>query len=274
MSDVVLGETETHYVGYETLLFERKEDGVLVVTLNRPHALNAMTYEMHAELARVWSDIARDATTKIVVVTGAGRGFSAGNDLKQPDASREQWMKIMQEASQIVYGIVNLEKPVIAAINGAAVGAGLAVALTCDITIAADDAKLIDGHTKVGVVAGDHAALSWPLLCGMAKAKYYLLTCDTLVGSEAERIGLVTMSVPREEVVPTALEVAGRLSKGSQQAIRWTKRALNHWYLQAAPIFELSTALEMLGVSGEDADEARAAFREGREPDFPSARTA
>lgn len=273
MSPMATSEAGSAYDAYETLLFERKNDGILLVTLNRPESLNAMTYQMHTELARLWGDLARDDATRVVVITGAGRGFSAGNDLKQPDATPEQTMKIMHEAWQIVYGIVHLEKPVIAAINGAAVGAGLAVALTCDITIAAHDAKLIDGHTKVGVVAGDHAALSWPILCGMAKAKYYLLTSDTLLGKEAERIGLVTMSVPNEEVVPTALEVADRLARGSQQAIRWTKRALNHWFLQAAPIFELSTALETLGFHGEDADEARAAFREGRTPDFPSGRT-
>jgi enoyl-CoA hydratase len=262
------------YDAYENLLIEPQGDGVLLVTMNRPQALNAMTYAMHTELARLWGDIDRDDSTKVVVITGAGRGFSAGNDLKQPDPDAEGVMRVMKEAAEIVYGIVNLEKPVIAAINGPAVGAGLAVGLMCDITIAADDAKLNDGHVKVGVVAGDHACMSWPLLTSMAKAKYYLLTCETILGKEAERIGLVTFSVPQEEVLPKALEIAGRLARGSQQAIRWTKRSLNHWYLQAGPIFELSTALEMLGFNGPDADEARAAFREKREPDFPSARTA
>lgn len=271
-------ETETlqtplaGYESYRDLLFERTDDGVLVVTLNRPEALNAMTYEMHTEVARVWTDIGRDELTKAVVVTGAGRGFSAGNDLKQPDPPTETVLRIMKEAREIVYGMVNLDQPIIAAINGAAVGAGLAVALTADITVAAEDAKLIDGHTKVGVVAGDHAALSWPILCGMAKAKYYLLTSDVILGSEAERIGLVTMAVPREEVLAKSIEIATRLAKGSQQAISWTKRALNHWLLQAGPVFELSGALEMLGFNGPDADEARTAFKEGREPDFPSSR--
>ncbi len=260
------------YESYRDLLFERTEDGVLVVTLNRPHALNAMTYEMHTEVARIWHSIALDDLTKAVVITGAGRGFSAGNDLKQPDPPEETVFRVMREAKEIIYGMVNLEQPIVAAINGAAVGAGLALALTADITIAAADAKLIDGHTKVGVAAGDHAVLSWPLLCGMAKAKYYLLTSDAILGSEAERIGLVTMALPAEQVLPKALEVATRLARGSQQAIAWTKRALNHWLLQAGPAFELSGALEMLGFNGADANEARAAFKEKREPDFPSAR--
>lgn len=262
------------YQGYESLLFERKEDGVLLVTLNRPHALNAMTYAMHTEIARLWGEVARDEATKVVVVTGAGRGFSAGNDLKQPDPDEVRAMQVMREGAEIVYGMVNLEKPIISAINGPAVGAGLAVALMADVSIAAEDAKLIDGHTRVGVVAGDHACMSWPLLCSMAKAKYYLLTCEPLSGAEADRIGLVTMAVAREQVLERALEVAARLARGSQQAIRWTKRALNQWYLQAGPIFELSSALEMLGFRGEDADEARAAFREGRPPAFPSAKPA
>jgi enoyl-CoA hydratase len=260
------------YRDYEHLLFERRDRGVLLVTMNRPEALNAMVYTMHNEISRVWSDIARDDATNVVVVTGAGRGFSAGNDLKQPDPTPEIEMNILREGWRIVYDLVNLEKPVIAAINGAAVGAGLQVALTCDITVAAADAVLIDGHTMVGVVAGDHAVLSWPLLTSMAKAKHYLLTCEPLTGAEAERIGLVTFSVPREEVLPKALEIADRLARGSQQAIRWTKRSLNHWLLQAAPQFELSTAFEMLGFSAPDAQEARHAFRAKRQPDFPSAR--
>jgi enoyl-CoA hydratase len=259
------------YEGYESLEFERKDDGVLLVTLNRPHALNAMTYRMHTEIAGLWDEIARDDATKVVVITGSGRGFSAGNDLKQPDADEAQVMRTMREASQIVYGMVNLEKPIITAINGPAVGAGLAVALMADIMVAAEDAVLIDGHTMVGVVAGDHACMSWPLLTSMAKAKYYLLTCEPLSGAEAERIGLVTMALPGDEVLPKALEIAARLARGSQQAISWTKRALNQWYLQAGPIFELSTALEILGFQGDDANEARAAFREKRKPDFPSA---
>lgn len=258
--------------GYSTLLIDRKQNGVLVITLNRPEALNAMTYRMHTELSQVWGDVEQDDAAKVVVITGAGRGFSAGNDLKQPDPDAAQVERTMKEAADLVYGMLNLSKPIVSAINGPAVGAGLAVALTADISVAAVDARLIDGHTMVGVVAGDHACLIWPLLCSMAKAKYYLLTCDTILGVEAERIGLVTMAVPGDEVMPKAMEIATRLAEGSQQAISWTKRALNQWYLQSGAIFELSVALEMLGFRGPDADEARTAFREKRPPSFPSAR--
>lgn len=256
------------YAAYKDLIIERRGNGVLLVTLNRPQVLNAMTYAMHSELASLWRDVAKDPDTKAVVLTGAGRAFSAGNDLKQPDPSPDMVTKIMTDAMDIVYGMVNLEKPIVAAINGAAVGAGLAVALMSDITVAAEDAKLIDGHVRVGVVAGDHACLIWPLLCGMAKAKYYLLTNETLLGTEAERIGLVTMAVPGDEVLSRALAIAEKLASGPQQAIGWTKRALNHWLRQAGPIFEVSVALEMMGFFGADVAEARTAFQSGREAVF------
>lgn len=269
-----LGSTDVSldaYAGYTTLRFERPSDGVLLVRLNRPEALNAMTYAMHSELARLWADIGRDRAARAVVITGEGRDFSAGNDLKQPDPSFDKSIEIMEEARQIVYGMMDLDKPIVAAINGPAVGAGLAVALMSDITVAAEDAMLNDGLTRVGVVAGEHATLIWPLLCGMAKAKYYLMLCEHIDGREAERIGLVTKALPTAQVLDEALAIAQRLAAGSQQAIQWTKRSLNHWMKQAAPVFELSSALEMLGFSGPDVFEARAAFREGRPPQFPSA---
>src|SRR5205823_9408689 len=135
--------------------------------------------------------------------------------------------RTMREASDIVYNMINLDKPVVSAINGVAVGAGLVVALLADVSIMSESARITDGHTKLGVVAGDHAAILWPLLCGMAKAKYYLLTSEFIDGREAERIGLVSLCVPAEQVLPRALDVADRLARGAQQAIRWTKRSLN-----------------------------------------------
>ena len=148
------------------------------------------------------------------------------------------------------------------------VGAGLAAGMVCDITIAAKTARIIDGHTRLGVAAGDHAAIVWPLLCGMAKAKYYLLTADFLDGREAERIGLVSKAVPADEVLPTALEIAARLAAGPVDATRLTKRALNHWLRQALPNFEASLAYEMLNFLGPDAAEGLAALKEKRAPDF------
>jgi enoyl-CoA hydratase len=177
----------------------------------------------------------------------------------------------MKEAGDIVYNIANLDKPVISAINGTAVGAGLAVALMADISIIAEDARLTDGHLRLGVGAGDHAAIIWPLLCGLAKAKYYLLTADFIDGKEAERIGLVSLCVPRDQVLPRALAVGTKLATGPQLAVRWTKRALNHWVRQAGPIFDHSLALEMLGFFTDDMREGLKALQEKRPPAFPSA---
>jgi enoyl-CoA hydratase len=136
----------------------------------------------------------------------------------------------------------------------------------------AEEARITDGHVRLGVAAGDHAAICWPLLCGMARAKYYLLTAEFISGREAERIGLVSLCVPRAELLGRAFEVAGKLGRGSQQAIRLTKRSLNGWYDMARPIFESSLAMEMMCFLGEDAAEGVAAVREKRAPDFPSAR--
>ena len=178
----------------------------------------------------------------------------------------------MEEARAIVHNMINLDKPVISAINGVAVGAGLAVALLADISIASEKARFTDGHVRLGVAAGDHAAVIWPLLIGMAKAKYYLLTCEFLDGKEAERIGLVSQVVPHEELMDKAMDVARRLASGSQQAIRFTKRSLNQWLRQAEhTAFDYSLALEMLGFFGEDVQEGLNSVRERRDPKFPSA---
>jgi enoyl-CoA hydratase len=180
--------------------------------------------------------------------------------------------RTVREASDIVYNMINLDKPVVSAINGVAVGAGLVVALLADVSIIAENVRFTDGHTRLGVVAGDHAAILWPLLCGMAKAKYYLLTSDFIDGREAERIGLVSLCVAPGELLTKAFEVADKLAMGSQQAIRWTKRSLNNWLRMAGPIFDQSIALEMLTFMGEDVREGLKAIREKRPPQFPSAR--
>ena len=266
----------TDYSQYQHLLFERKANGVLFITINRPDVYNATDARLHWELSRVWLDIGDDPDTRVAVITGAGRAFSAGGDLDMIETYNNNLhiiSGVMKEAADIVYNITNLDKPVVSAINGVAVGAGLAVALLADISIISESARLTDGHLRLGVAAGDHAAIIWPLLCGMAKAKYYLLTADFIDGKEAERIGLVSLCVPHDEVVPKALEVANRLATGSQLAIRWTKRALNNWLRTAGPIFEHSLALEMLGFFSDDVPEGLRAVREKRTPNFPSAPT-
>lgn len=243
------------YSEYEHILFEKREHGVLWATLNRPQVLNAANARLHTELVALWQTVDRDAEARVLVVTGAGRGFSAGGDLQMvEDAYRDydEIIRILDEARELVYNMLRCQTPVVSAINGAAVGAGLVVALLADVSIAAESARLADGHVRMGVAAGDHAAIVWPLLVGMAKAKYYLMTSAFVDGKEAERMGLVSLCVPDEELLAKAEEVARDLARGPQHAIRFTKRALNQWLFQAGPIFDHSLALEMLGFFSED----------------------
>ncbi len=264
------------YRDYQHLTFERRDRGVVLITINRPEVLNATNDRLHWELTQVWLTFDADPQARVAVVTGAGnRAFSAGGDLDMVEANSRDPRRLartVREASDLVYNMINTDKPIVSAINGVAVGAGLVVALLADISIMSETARFTDGHTKLGVVAGDHAAILWPLLCGMAKAKYYLLTSEFIDGREAERIGLVSLCVPPEQVLPRALDVADRLARGAQQAIRWTKRSLNNWLRQAGPIFDQSIALEMLTFMEEDVREGLAAIREKRPPAFPSAR--
>ncbi|HXJ84648.1 MAG TPA: enoyl-CoA hydratase/isomerase family protein [Candidatus Methylomirabilis sp.] len=263
-----------NYADYQHLLFEKKDNGVVLITINRPQHLNATNARLHWELTQVWLTIDADPEARVALITGAGKAFSAGGDLELVEemaGNAAAAERTMREASDLVYNLINLEKPVVSAINGVAVGAGLVVALLADVSIIAETARLTDGHTRLGVVAGDHAALIWPLLCGMAKARYYLLTSEFLDGKEAERIGLVSLCAPREEVLPKAWEVADKLAAGSRNAVRWTKRSLNNWLRQAGPIFDQSLALEMLSFMGPDVREGARAIREKRSPRFPSA---
>ncbi len=263
---------------YQHLLFEHYDNGVLLVTLNRPDVMNATNARLHYELTQVWDTIDRDDRTNVVVVTGAGdRAFSAGGDLEwisQMVGNAEIINSVQREASDIVYNLLSLDKPVISAINGVAVGAGLAVALMADISVMSETAKITDGHVKLGVGAGDHAAIIWPILCGMAKAKYYLMTAEFIDGITADRIGLVSLCKPQDEVLPTAMKIANQLAEGSQPAIRGTKQTLNGWITQAKPIFENSLRMEMLCFLGEDAKEGVAAIRAKRKPNFPSSKQA
>src|ERR1700691_2934731 len=264
----------SHYNDFEHLAFDRRPDGVVVVTLNRPEVLNAANVRLHREMSEVWAVIDADPDARVSVVTGAGRAFSAGGDLDMIADMTDNYAAVLEQwrdARTIVERMLSPDKPVVSAINGVAVGAGLAVALMADISIMGETARVSDGHARLGVAAGDHAALLWPLLCGMAKAKYYLLTADFVDGPEAERIGLVTRCVADDEVLPEALAIAERLAAGSRTAVQWTQRVMNQWMLQAAPVFGESLALEMLGFLGPDADEGIRAVRERRPPDFPSA---
>ncbi|MGO4330356.1 enoyl-CoA hydratase/isomerase family protein [Cupriavidus sp. 2TAF22] len=259
------------YKAYTRLAFDRPAAGVLRVTLNRPEKLNALDERGHDEIARVWRDIDADETVSAVLLCGAGRSFSAGGDFDMVETminSFEVRSRVWREAKDLVYNIVNCSKPIVSAIQGSAVGAGLVAALLADIPVAARTAKLVDGHTRLGVAAGDHAAIVWPLLCGMAKAKYHLLLCEPVSGEKAEQMGLVSVAVDESELQETALSIATRLAQGAPTAIRWTKYALNNWLRQAGPTFDASLALEMLGFSGPEVIEGVAAFREKRAPAF------
>ena len=256
---------------YERLTFSRPAPRVLEIVMDRPDKLNAADATMHRELSEVWRDVDADVETSAVLLRGAGRGFSAGGDLALVEAMSDDFetrARVWREAKDLVYNLVNFSKPVVSAIHGPAVGAGLVAGLLADVSIASKDARIIDGHTRLGVAAGDHAAIVWPLLCGMAKAKYYLLLCEPLSGEEAERIGLVSLCVPEEELYNKALEVAQRLAAGSPTALRWTKYALNNWLRLAGPTFDASLALEFLGFTGPDVREGLASHREKREPNF------
>jgi len=262
------------YAVYTHLRFERPSDGVLLITLDDPERLNATGPDMHLQLSRVFRTVDDDPSVRAVVVTGAGTAFSAGGDLDwiaEQVGDYAQTIRVMREAGDIVRTMIDCDTPIVSAINGVAVGAGLAVALMADVSIINEDARLTDGHIRLGVAGGDHAVAIWPLLCGMAKAKYYLLTADFLDGREAERIGLVSKAVSADEVMSTAMGVAEKLAAGPVDATRMTKRALNHWLRQALPNFEASLAYEMLNFLGPDAAEGLAALREKRRPDFHGA---
>jgi enoyl-CoA hydratase len=252
------------------LRFESDASGVLELIFDAPN-LNAVDEYMHTEIPAIWPVIDKDDAVRTVLVRGEGKAFSAGGSFDLIDAQIEDYgvrMRVMRESRDLFYNMINCTKPIISAIHGPAVGAGLVVALMADISIVARDAKIVDGHTRLGVAAGDHAAMVWPLLCGMAKAKYLLLTCTTISGEEAERIGLVSMAVDGQDLLKVAREVAGRLSEGAQEAIRWTKYSLNQWYRQNGPMFDASLGLEFLGFGGADVVEGVASHRERRAPNF------
>jgi enoyl-CoA hydratase len=259
---------------FDRLTFTNPSTGLLQITLEGP-GLNSVDPAKHRQIADVWLTIDRDSDVKVVLLSGAGKGFSSGGSFDLLDAMTEDYgtsLEVLREARDLVRNMLNCSKPVVSAIWGPAVGAGLVAALLADISVAGSNARIIDGHTRLGVAAGDHAAICWPLLCGMAKAKYYLLTCRDLSGAEAERIGLVSVCVDDhdgpEPVLAEARAIAEELANGAQQAIRWTKHTLNHAYRLLEPAFDASLAYEFLGFQGPDAREGIAAIREKRQPDF------
>jgi len=259
------------YDAFPSLELDRPAAHVLRLTLRAAGKLNAVSGDMHRELAAIWKTVGGDDDTRVVLVRGADGAFSAGGDLDlvldiaNDPATR---LRVFHEARDLVYNIVNCPKPIVSAITGPAVGAGLAVGLLADVSVASPKARILDGHTKLGVTAGDHAVIVWPLLCGLAKAKYHLLLNEPLDGAEAERIGLVSLCVPDDELEERALAIAQRLAESAQPAIRHTKLALNNWLRAAGPAFDASLALEFMDMTGPDVHEGVAAVREKRKPAF------
>jgi enoyl-CoA hydratase len=246
------------------ILVERPKPGVVLFTLNRPERMNATNAALHTELAALPRRLDQDDEARVGVITGAGRAFSVGGDYDDvADLSYEARARMMWETIDLVSGMVEARKPMVSAINGPAAGAGLAVALLADISVANEAANLSDGHARIGLAAGDHAALIWPLLCGMAKAKRYLLTADKITGREAERIGLVSECAPADEVLPRALAFAEQLAGLSPMAVQLSKRALNGWLRTAMPSFDASLGYEMVTAFAPDlaADVARGSGR-------------
>jgi enoyl-CoA hydratase len=233
--------------------------------------LSTADASLHRELAEIWRDVDADPEVRCAILTGEGDAFSAGGDFEMIQGIVDDFevrARVMREARDIVMNIVDCQTPVVSAMRGVAVGAGLVCGLLADVSIATPDCRIIDGHTRLGVAAGDHAAIVWPLLCGMAKAKYYLLTCDPLNGAEAERIGLISLVADDADLDARALAVATKLATGAPRAIAWTKHALNHWLRTAGPAFDASLALEFLGFTGPEAAEGLASHREKRKPKF------
>lgn len=260
-----------HYAAYKSLKFNRPAPRILEVIMSNPGRLNSLDHEGHREMSQVWRDIDTDKETSVVLLRGEDGMFSGGGDLKLVEDMANDFdvrARTWKEASDLVYNVINCTKPVVAALEGPAVGAGLAAAMVADITVAGRTCRIIDGHTRLGVAAGDHSAIVWPLLCGMAKAKYYLMLCEAVSGEDAEKMGLVSVCVDDDKVIEKSMEICEKLAKGAPTAIRWTKYSLNNWLRMAGPTFDASLALEFMGFSGPEVREGYTALNEKRRPNF------
>ena len=256
---------------YKAMTF-RRDGAVLHVILNRPETLNAVDADLDSDLSRVFDDIAADPETRVAVLTGAGRAFSAGGNIEQMQSHIDDPMLFIDgiaRGKKLLYSLLDCPKPVIAKVNGHAIGLGATIALFCDVIFATKDAQIADPHVKVGFAAGDGGAVIWPQLIGYARAKEYLLTGKSLTGEEAARIGLVNHAVDAAELDQAVDEFAQKLAAGAARAIGWTKLAVNIGLKQLAhSILDASFAWEALSNTTADHREAVAAFREKRNPRF------
>jgi enoyl-CoA hydratase len=254
---------------YETIAID-KHDGVAVLTLNRPERLNAVNGTMHSELMQLFLDIQSDTDVRAAVLTGAGRAFCAGGDFSGAGRIEpKSGMSLMQEARRIVDNLLDLEKPIIAAVNGHAVGLGATIALTCDVVYAARGAKIGDPHVRMGITAGDGGAVIWPLLVGPNRAKEFLMTGDLITAEEAGAMGLVNHVTDDGQALDEAMALARRLDNGPSYSIQSSKLAVNKAIkLISNTVLPLSLAVEEISMTTEDHREAVRAFQEKREPNF------
>ena len=262
---------DQRYARYQRLVFDRPHPRVLRITMKSPLKMGAMDALLHREVSEIWRDVDEDDSVSAVIITGDGNNFSAGGDLNHERTVCDDYdlrMQTMTEARNLVNGMLNCRKPIVSAARGWAVGAGLACLIMADVSIASKTAKFSDGHLKIGVAAGDHATIIWPILCGMAKAIYYLMTAETFTGEEAERMNLISLALPDEEVEAKSIALAIRFAEGPPAALRWTKMMLNHWVKNAGPIFDASLALEFIGFAGPEGKEGIDAFLQKRPPNF------
>jgi enoyl-CoA hydratase len=240
---------------YETLLIERR-GRLLTITLNRPDVLNGVNEQMHKDLVDVVSFVAEDEGSDVVVLTGAGRAFCAGGDLSyiaETAQHPERFDVDARRAKRIVFGLLDLEKPVVCKLNGHAVGLGATIALLCDMIFAADTAKIGDPHVNVGLVAGDGGALVWPARIGYARAKEYLLTGELIAAPKAEAIGLINRALPAAELDAAVDAFCARLLNGSTQAMRWTKVTMNLELKRIAhAVMDAGIAYEAVSVRSEE----------------------
>lgn len=256
---------------YQHLLIDQ-QDGILTATINRPESLNAINPELHLELEEFFAEVAHD-DVKAIILTGAGRAFCAGGDVKgmkaRPTTPGLIVRRSMYVPGEIVHALLNIPHPIIAAVNGDAIGLGATLALFCDIVVMNDAARIADTHVKVGLVAGDGGAVIWPHLIGINKAKEFLMRGNLIKGQEAERIGLVNYAVPADQVLPKARELAGELAQGAPWAIRWTKMSVNKMLKERANLLlDTSLAYEWLTMATQDHREATTAFVEKRKPQY------
>lgn len=254
---------------YETIQVE-KDNGVAILRLNRPERLNAVNGAMHSELMSLFLDVQADREVRAAVLTGAGRAFCAGGDFGGgSDMRSKSGLTMMQEARRIVDNLLDCEKPIVSAVNGAAAGLGATIALLCDVVVAARNARIGDPHAKMGITAGDGGAVIWPLLIGVNRAKYMLMSGDLITADEAFAMGLVNKVVDEGEAFTEALAVARKLAAGAPYAVQTSKTAVNK-YIKAVSnlVLPYSLAVEEVSMRTADHREAVAAFQEKREARF------